>query len=227
MNLEIINNNNEEEQSSCYVLDLRGSTKLIRELSFDSNQRLIEHCKFMTSIHYELQRILNSKTLNEFYFNDTGDGHVCLFWGNRHAWDCLDVAIEMQLFISKSLKSYNLKLNKLKKFKGVKLDYGIGIHTGGSIVFPEMIFNRRFAFGITINSAARLESKTKLFPKTKLLFSGNTCDFLKKQYKYTLHSKSITFSKFKIKNFKKVTNERFFLDDARVDGHIIWTINNS
>src|SRR3990172_11225515 len=187
----MINNYYQEKQSSCYFLDLRNSTLVIRKLSLKidekdqrSTERLMQHAQFMLDLHKELEiKSDNMKAdKGKYFFNDTGDGHMCLFWDKAHAWRALDLACHIYIYLyhDKKLEEHNEWIRRELPGLGLNLNFGIGLHTGGSIVYEKKAFGRDYAFGIAINSAARMESFTKNFKELILLFSGNFHTFLLK-----------------------------------------------
>ena len=140
LDVDTINNYFKRKQSSCYFLDLRNSTRVIRKISLkydekdnDSTERLKKHSQFMLDVHKELEAKVNIIKTDEFFFNDTGDGHLCLFWDNSHAWRALDVACHMHSFLNERLKSYNKTISSW--FPELTLSFGIGLHTGGSLIY--------------------------------------------------------------------------------------------
>ena len=81
--MEITANNYKARQSSCYYLDMRNSTSIIRYIGLVSKgetkiKRLDFHAQFMMSIHTFLMKKLKELHQDEFYFDNTGDGHLCL-----------------------------------------------------------------------------------------------------------------------------------------------------
>jgi hypothetical protein len=86
-------NNYNNKQSSCYFLDIRNSTNIIRTISLatdktltHTDKRINAHSEFMSDLHNFLIKKLKELGLNNFYFSNTGDGHTCLLWNKTHAW---------------------------------------------------------------------------------------------------------------------------------------------
>lgn len=236
--LKLMINNYNNSQSSCYFLDLRNSTFLVRTISLSTNNgssnpkkssdanKLLVHSEFMMNIHETLFFKLKELGINEFYFNNTGDGHVCLLWDKTHAWSALSIACTLTLYLEKRIKKYqdDYLTSWSNEFqKDLRLGFGVGIHSGGSIIIPSNDGAREFAFGIVLNSAARIESFTKTFPSLTILFTQNFKSQLKRQHKY-----------FKTKHnwnwyeniFDKVTEFPVDTKDSRTAGHILYTISS-
>jgi hypothetical protein len=226
----IINNYFQNTQSSCYFLDLRGSTKFIRQISLkidkndqDSIPRLKQHADFMAKIHSELEKKLSKINIKDFYYNDTGDGHMCLFWGNSHSWIALYVACHMYSFLTRELPPHN---NLIKNwFPELELKFGIGLHSGGSIILKNRIFGRDYAYGIAINSASRMEGFNKNFKNINFLLSGNFHEFLEKHFKNVKINGITNFSELN-KNISRVTKEKVDIKDDKPDGHYLWTVRD-
>src|SRR3990172_4657582 len=229
--------NGKYHTSSCYFLDLRNSTRIIRELSLEdgtstreTRKNLKKHAEFMIDIHRQLENKLNCMSAKneklEYFFNDTGDGHMCLFWDKAHAWRALDLACHIYIYLyhDKKLEEHNEWIRRELPGLGLNLNFGIGLHTGGSIVYEKKAFGRDYAFGIAINSAARMESFTKNFKELILLFSGNFHTFLLKNQIKDINIK--TAKKFEdIKaQFIKISKCEADIKDERPGGHMLWTI---
>ena len=229
--------NGKYHTSSCYFLDLRNSTRIIRELSLEdgtstreTRKNLKKHAEFMIDIHRQLENKLNCMSANnkklEYFFNDTGDGHMCLFWDEAHAWRALDLACHIYVYLhsNKKLEKHNEWIKKVLKKGELQLGFGIGLHTGGSVVYEKKAFGRDYAFGIAINSAARMESFTKLFKKLKFLFSGYLCNFLKKQFANITINNVTNFDDLLNKQLVLVVEQKADIKDERPSGHKLWTI---
>ncbi len=220
-----INREKYDYNSSCYFFDLRNSTAIIRKLSAKSTSENIEklefHSNMMQRIYVALDDILKKIAPVEFYINDTGDGHTCLIRGKNHAVLILKVACHMAEFVKPLLIEYNHELN-LRNI-ALKLDFGIGMHSGGSVLIKNLELNKKFAYGIVINSASRVEAFTKTFPNIKLLFTGTFKINLENQIK---NETGIIFAGIK-NNIQQVTFVPALINDAKSNGHILYTIPES
>ena len=221
--MQLVSDNYNDKQSSCYFLDLRNSTYITRKISLDGDhkkseysQRLKDHAEFMLGIHRFLTTILEKLNSKEYYYNDTGDGHLCLFWDKDHAATALKLACSMGIFLKKKLAEYNDK--KLSKWSQeinatLSLDFGIGLHSGGSLVYNDM--QRNFAFGIVLNTAARVESYTKNFTTLPLLLTKNFVNFLESHlHPWEKYGKLI----------KQVTKYNVDIKDSKIEGHLLYTV---
>jgi hypothetical protein len=232
--MTIIADNYKETLSSCYFLDLRNSTYITREISLSNDrknrhntERLKKHARFLMGINEhvieELDRIDNTK----FYHNDTGDGHLCLFWDKTHAWTALQLACSLTLFLETEIKKYHL--NELKNWSeeignDSNLDFGIGLHTGGSLVYDNEKAGRKFVFGIVLNTASRVESYTKQFTGLSLLFTNNFYLYLKKQIEYKPIKERKKYNLL-LKQISLVTSYNVDIKDSKSRGHLLYTIN--
>ncbi len=181
-------------QSSCYTLDIRNSTSIIRIITYGgkdvhkNKKRLVVHAELMMRIHEFLLTKLGKLGVKDFYFDNTGDGHKCLLWNETHAWTLLDIVCSISIFIEKELKEYKREYldgwsEEIKK--PLKTGYGIGIHSAGSLVYQHDAIGRQFGYGTVLNSSARVESFTKNFSNVGLLFTGNFKSFLSKQINFS------------------------------------------
>ncbi|MGH2565364.1 MAG: hypothetical protein ACRDE5_12665 [Ginsengibacter sp.] len=233
--MNLIADNYKETLSSCYFLDLRNSTYITREISLSADgksrkntERLKKHAKFLMAVNehvkQDLDRLGNNKS---FYYNDTGDGHLCLFWDETHAWTALNIACSLAIFLDTEFKKY--RLNDLKTWfaeigHDLDLGFGIGLHTGGSLVYDNEKVGRNFVFGIVLNSASRVESYTKQFTGLSLLFTHNFYLYLVKQIDYKSKKEKKHYNYLR-KSISPGTNYKVDIKDSKSRGHLLYTIN--
>ena len=231
----LIADNYKETLSSCYFLDLRNSTYITREISLSTDRksrknttRLKKHATFLMAINEyvkkDLDRLGNSKL---FYYNDTGDGHLCLFWDKTHAWTALHIACALAIFLDTELNKYysnDLKTWSEELGDDLNLGFGIGLHTGGSLVYNNESIGRDFVFGIVLNTAARVESYTKQFTGLSLLFTHNFYLYLVKQIDYKSQKEKDHYNLL-IKSISPVTNYKVDIKDSKSRGHLLYTID--
>lgn len=233
--MNLIADNYTETLSSCYFLDLRNSTYITREISLSSDgkgrkntDRLKSHAGFMIGINEYVKRELDLLGNNKlFYYNDTGDGHLCLFWDKTHTWTALKIACSLASFLNIELEKYrSAYLKTWSKEIGHDLDlhFGIGLHTGGSLVYNDEKMERKFVFGIVLNTASRVESYTKQFSKLSLLFTHNFYLHLIKQIEYKSGKEKSHYDSL-IKNISVVTNYTVDVKDSKSRGHLLYTID--
>ncbi len=232
--MNIIADNYNESLSTCYVLDLRNSTSVTREISLSDNhnkrkdsERLKIHAGFLMEINEFVINKLNQLKHKSYYYNDTGDGHLCLFWDKTHAWTALKIACGLAEFLRKRLANYNE--SQLKKWSNeidqkLKLGFGIGMHTGGSLICYNETIKRQFAFGIVTNSASRVESYTKQFADLPFLFTKNFNTHLHKQLAFDAVRRKIRESK--LQKVKEVTHYKVDIKDSKSRGHLLYTIGS-
>lgn len=233
--MNLIADNYKETLSSCYFLDLRNSTYITREISLSADRksrkntrRLKKHAKFLMGINEHVKQGLDRLGNNRlFYYNDTGDGHLCLFWDKTHAWTALNIACSLAIFLDTELKRY--RLNDLKTWSeeighDLDLSFGIGLHTGGSLVYNNEKVGRDFVFGIVLNTASRVESFTKQFTELSLLFTHNFYLYLVKQIDYKSKKEKEHYNSL-IKSISPVTNYNVDIKDSKSRGHLLYTIN--
>ncbi len=209
---------NYENGSSAFLFDLRNSTRLIRLLSYRTDnkgfsQPLVDHITLMTNIKDFIRAKIGTLGIGDRYsLNDTGDGQLCVFWNPVHSITCLRVALPLYIYLESTLSSYNKTLREKYKYS-LSVDFGIGIHCGGCVVYRS---EKDYVYGIVINTAARLESQTKQPNSPKLLLSGNFKAFFKKQ---------LPESKKKlISGFKRIQPNRIDVKDAKGKGHFCYEI---
>ncbi len=124
-------NNQDEYGSSAFMFDLRNSTSIIRQISWD--ERLTKHIEFMMKLHETVyETIYNNCDPKYFAMNDTGDGYLCVFWDELHALTCLNIAIKIHNFLKIQIPEHNKKLCIEENL--LKFDYGFGLHSGASTI---------------------------------------------------------------------------------------------
>jgi class 3 adenylate cyclase len=232
--MNLIADNYKEALSSCYFLDLRNSTHITREISLSTDgksrknsNRLERHAQFLMGINEHVNQCLERLDHKLFYYNDTGDGHLCLFWDKTHTWTALKIVCSLARFLTSELKNYHF--NELKTWSkeiGHELDlnFGIGLHTGGSLVYNNEKMGRDFVFGIVLNTASRVESYTKQFTELSLLFTHNFYLYLDKQIAYKSKKEKQHFKRL-LKNIKPVTSYKVDIKDSKSRGHLLYTID--
>lgn len=172
----------------------------------------------MIKIYTKLEQLLKELNPKEYYINDTGDGHVCLIREENHAILILKVACHMAEFVKPLIVLYNEEQGI--RDIDLKIDFGIGIHSGGSVFTKVSSLKKSFAHGIVLNSAARVESFTKTFPDTKLLF---TQTFKTNLIGQVNKETSIGSSELK-KQILQVTSIPADIKDGKSKGHKLYTI---
>lgn len=232
--MTLLADNYKENLSSCYFLDLRNSTYITREISLSGDrksrhntERLKKHAEFLMSINEHVKKELDQIDNKKFYYNDTGDGHLCLFWDKTHAWTALHVACSLAVFLEKELIKYHL--NYLKTWSeeighDLSLGFGIGLHTGGSLVYNNEKVGRNFVFGIVLNTASRVESYTKQFTELSLLFTHHFYIYLKKQIDHIPIKKRKDYDSL-LKNISPVTSYNVDIKDSKSRGYLLYTIS--
>jgi hypothetical protein len=230
----MLTNNYNSKQSSCYFLDIRNSTNIIRTISLDKDKtlnnteaRINAHSEFMLDIHIFLRKKLEELGITDFYFSNTGDGHTCLLWNKTHAWTILHLACAMSTFLETRIDQYKTNYldvwSKAYGTKNMSIGFGIGMHTGGSVINHQTVVNNNFAYGVVLNSAARTEAFTKNFPTIPLLFTGNLKDFLKRQYPLLTAPKKPSWIDYE-PLISAVTNFPVDIKDSKSSGHRLYTI---
>lgn len=227
-------NNYNNKQSSCYFLDIRNSTNIIRTISLDKDKtlnntesRINAHSQFMLDIHKFLHQKLVELKLEDFYFSNTGDGHTCLLWNKTHAWTILHLACAMSNFLEVRIGQYKSECLEewanLYEERDMSIGFGIGMHTGGSIINHKTVVNDNFAYGVVLNSAARTEAFTKNFPTIPFLFTHNFKVFLKKQFPFLSAPKKKTWEEYE-SLINAVTNFPVDIRDSKPSGHLLYTV---
>jgi class 3 adenylate cyclase len=211
--------NLKETGSSALCLDIRNSTKLMRKFN---NIDLKTHAALMNNI----KSIFFDKTkVGSLSISDTGDGMMCLFWNPTHCWSALMIAIAINDLINESLKK---EYDKFLQKKGIdeEFGFGIGVHTGGSLVYRDNSINHDLMYGKVLNTTARLESFTKTFTNVNVLFSGHFITTLKSQRE---EFNKISYRKEKHteeeidQGLIRVSPKRVDIADGKKNGHTIWT----
>jgi len=211
-------NNYGGHQSSAVAFDLRNSTKVVRALSLQADRKkLRKHTDFMI----ELNKIVFQREAYDrrksYAVNDTGDGFVFVSWAERHAVECLKLAVALSDHMDTMLVNHNRDLGLSEE---LSLDYGIGLHSAGSLIYRCEKIRRDFIYGIVINTAARLESFTKNFVDTKILLTGYFRQALGTQLPRGQLEKWKCF-------IKLVTKYRVDIRDENSKGHTLFTVENA
>jgi hypothetical protein len=208
---------NYENGSSAVIVDIRDSPEIVRKKSYSKlsgeyNKALKEHTGFMMQLFKCVFDYIESLSLGDnFSFNDTGDGCLCVFWNTNHPLTCMKVAsvIHNHLSMDEYVKKNNIR-------------FGIGLHTGGCLIYRTSVpIKRDFVFGIVANTAARVEKFTKNLKDgrknqqddPRLVFTGNFKKYLKPLLKDEDKKQILPISKY-----------RLYINDGRNEGHFLYTM---
>lgn len=181
----------------------------------------------MMRVNEHVQNELDRLNNKELYYNDTGDGHLCLFWDKTHAWTALYLACSVAIFLKTELKKYRSDcLIPWSKELGhdIDLGFGIGLHTGGSLVYESEKIGRKFVFGTVLNTASRVESYTRQFTKLFLCLTHNFYAHLKRQTDYKPANVRKDYQSL-LKNIIPVTNYNVDIKDSKSRGHLLYSID--
>jgi len=227
------------KRCSCFFLDIRNSINIIRTISFRSDnvnrsrientanaKKLLVYSQFMLDIHKFLFVKLAKLNIDDYYFNNTGDGHVCLVWNKTHAWTILDIACSISIYLENRIEEYytqHLRYWEEEYGKELSIGFGIGMHSGESIIIKEKVTNTKFAYGIVLNTAARTESFTKNFPKVNLLFTEHFKTRLEDQHRFLELPQKRKWAEYE-KIISPVTNFPINTKDSKSTGHLLYTI---
>lgn len=230
------------KRCSCFFLDIRNSINIIRTISLKSDEvgssrigntatakKMLAYSQFMLDIHKFLFEKLAKLNIDDYYFNNTGDGHVCLVWNKTHAWTILNVACSISVYLEKRMEEYytqHLRYWEQEYGKELSIGFGIGMHSGESIIIKEKVTNTKFAYGIVLNTAARTESFTKNFPKVNLLFTEHFKRRLEDQYHFLEFPKKSKWAEYE-KIISAVTNFPINTKDSKSTGHLLYTIKET
>jgi hypothetical protein len=209
---------NYEDGSSALIVDIRGSSELVRRKSYSVsvehyNEALKEHTGFMMQLFKCVFDCIESLSLGDhFSFNDTGDGCLCVFWNDKHPLTCMKVA---------SVIYKRLSMNEYVKKNNIR--FGIGLHTGGCLIYRTSgPIKKDFVFGIVANTAARVEKFTKNLKDAgksqqddpRLVFTGNFKEYLERLLKDREKKEIVLISQY-----------RLYLNDGRDEGHLLYTMS--
>jgi len=209
-------NQNYENGSSALIVDIRGSTEIVRKKSYSLsgeryNKALLEHTGLMMGLFKRVFDCIESLSIgNSFSFNDTGDGCLCVFWNENHPLPCLIVASVIYQHLSNDQYA-----------KENNIGFGIGLHTGGCLIYRTSVPARDFVFGIVANTAARVEKFTKNIKDAdkvrnwdpRLIFTWNFKDNLEK-----------LLDDEKKKEIRRISEYRLYLNDGKNEGHFLYTL---
>lgn len=209
---------NYENGSSALIVDIRGSSELVRRKSYSDsielyNKALKEHTGFMMQLFKCIFDYIELLSLgDQFSFNDTGDGCLCVFWNTNHPLNCMKVASVIHKYLS---------MNEYVKKNNIR--FGIGLHTGGCLIYRTSVpIKKDFVFGIVANTAARVEKFTKNLKDARknqqddprLVFTGNFKKYLEPFLKDE-EKKQIVL----------ISNYRLYLNDGKDVGHHLYTMS--
>lgn len=213
--------NYSDKGSSAICIDIRNSTKLTRKI--EKKEHLIKH----TIILQNIKNLVFIESQDYVAINDTGDGFIALFWDEYHALRALRVGIAINVLIEEEIAiEYNKFIHDDLKIYDLPFDFGIGLHSGSSIVYRKLEINRDFMYGIVLNSAARLESFTKTFESCNFLLTGHFKDVLEKQFNKIEYTKkhNINFKTWFEEIASKISDQRFLINDHHPKGHILYKV---
>ncbi len=207
--------------SSAFVLDMRGSTKIVRILSKVDKTKLKKYTDFLMELKLIMFEELTINKNIEISFNDTGDGFMCLLWHPRHALSALRIASGIDKFLIDNLGDLEKEIETSSDFP--KLSHGIGLHSGSSVIYriQKNSQSRDFAYGLVINTAARIESFTKVFINNSFLASGYFVKILRNQFKKYCRGDFDTWAN---RHLEKVVKRKIDINDAKEEGHILYSI---
>ncbi len=207
--------------SSAFVLDMRGSTKIIRRLTQSDKTRLKKYTDFLMDLKEILFKELSDNRAIEMTINDTGDGFMCVIWNKKHALRALKMASAIDKYLIDNLPDIEKEIKIDTDFP--ELEHGIGLHSGSSAIYRynQNKLSRDFAYGLVINTAARIESLTKVFIDTSFLASGYFIKIFKGQFKNHCVG---NFDKWASQYFKKVVTNKIDIRDSKEKGHILYTL---
>ena len=167
-------------QATALVFDLRNSTKLYRKLNKQKQRELI--LEMMKEIHSKIFRYLYEESgVGEdfFAYNDTGDGYLITFFNAEHSLSCVLCACYIRDSLKPLIEQYNEKL-QLTDYD-LKYKFGIGVHRSTIRLIPlgykppsGEVIKKIIIIGNASNSAARVETATKMFVDADLLITGYT-----------------------------------------------------
>lgn len=184
-----------ETSASALVLDLRGSTELV--VKAKNNGILKQHVEFMLNTQkILLDAIFELGDKDKFYYNDTGDGFLCVFWDDNHAITNLKVGLFISHYLELATTTF---LKKFKNIYGVsEFKFGLGFHTGtcfvGSFIHDDPNrFSRKYIYGTLANSTARLESFSKNYIYDNILLTAHFRDLFLAQVDKIFPDKSEFF----------------------------------
>ena len=164
-------------KASALCLDIRDFTPTLSENI--KNKTDNKFYLFLSSVYQlgvDLASELTQKTNDTFYINSTGDGFICVFFGEDHYFQ----AYFMGLALINKLKELTDLYEHQITFKSENLyKFGIGIETGEVVKVSTQGKSIIVSYiGDAINLAARIEAKTKEYKDTPMIYGEHINNLL-------------------------------------------------
>lgn len=157
----------DKKECSVLFLDVRNFTNLMSKYSDNSTF----HALISKVYEYGLKFAGAFCNTEDFYINSTGDGFLCIIFGETHYIKAYLVGLLLVKYIIKDFESFFEFANENKPLNGMYY-YGIGIESG--YVYEVKAKNEgkevKTYLGNVINEAARIESLSKEHGRAPLLY---------------------------------------------------------
>lgn len=155
------------EDCTVVFFDVRNFTNITQYTS--DKDKFFLFIKKLYEIGLKYSNALNQN--GKIYINSTGDGFLCIFFGDKHYMSAYLMGLAMLKTINPIFDDFYSSLN-LDKLEEGQFYYGIGIESGNVVKVEGEIGTSRIEtyIGNVINIASRLESLCKEHARTGLVF---------------------------------------------------------
>ncbi len=135
----------------------------------------------------------------------SGDGLILAFQDKLHAVTAFHAALELQHAYTEFFRELNQRVNERRR--SVRLSYGMGMHTGFSVIrhfhsYTEPGKEEEIVLGDALNIAARCEQLTKEHPGCGILLSEHVLKALREQTDEELPVSFVDYQVHAIRGYK-------------------------
>jgi class 3 adenylate cyclase len=135
----------------------------------------------------------------------SGDGLILAFQDKCHAVTAFHAALDLQTAYDQFFHELNQRVNERRR--SVRLSYGMGMHTGFSVIrhyhsYSEPGRQEEIILGDALNIAARCEQLTKEHPGCGILLSEDTLKELHRQTDEKINVEFLDYQVHSIRGYK-------------------------
>ena len=146
-----------------------------------------------------------------------GDGLILAFQDELHAVTAFHAALALQRAYNDFFRGLNLRMNERRR--SVRLSYGMGMHTGFSVIrhfhsYEDPSQLKEIILGDALNIAARCEQLTKEHPGCGILLSEHTLKALRQQSSEEIDLEFLDYQVHSIRGYKPLRLYGIAMDDV-------------
>lgn len=180
--------------------------ELQNESDEDFHSRFSELCDIVRDFYnLTLETIARHDKERQAIVLPSGDGLILAFQDERHAYTAFRSALNLRDSYNQFFRSLNDRMNERRR--SVRLSYGMGMHTGFSVIRHFQSYENpgqeeELILGDALNIATRCEQLTKEHPGCGILLSEHALRALKKQSEEELDVEFLDYQVHSIRGYK-------------------------